>query len=192
MALEDIFRALEEQADAECDEILQSARSHADSIAEEAREQAVEIKQAHIEAAERDVRSTAAQRLNAAKLDGRKRVAAVKDSAIASAFDVAASQLSGLRGDKSYEAVFRKLAEEALHGVDGEVDVFVGSEDVDLAKRTMKALGRSARIEVDGSISGGLVVLSDGGRVYRRNTFEDRLARLRECCQAEVAGILLA
>lgn len=193
MALEDIFRALEEQADAECDEILQGARSHADSIAAEAREQAAEIKRAHVEAAEREVRTTAAQRLNAARLDGRKRVGAVKDRAIASAFDAAASRLSGLRGDKRYDAVFRGLAEEALAGVEGEVEVFVGSADADLAKRMMKDLGRGATaVEVDDSISGGLVVLTAGGRVYRRNTFQDRLARLRECCQAEVAGILLA
>lgn len=192
MALEDIFRALEAQAEEECEEILAAARDQAASIASEAKEQAEEIKRARVEVAERDVRIKVAQRLNAARLDARKRTAAVKDNAISAAFDGAVGRLGELRGGKAYAESFKVLAAEALAGVDGEVEVLVAPADAELAKKTLASLGADASIREELDTSGGLVVVSGAGTVFRSNTLEDRLARLRGCCQSDVARILLA
>ncbi len=49
MAIEDIFRALEEQADAECKEVLDNAKVQADAILAEAREEAEAIRRRRLE-----------------------------------------------------------------------------------------------------------------------------------------------
>lgn len=191
MALEDIFRALEEQAEVECEELRSAARAQADSIASEAKEQADDICRAKVEVAEREVRATSAQRLNTARLTGRKLVAGVKDRAIRSSFEGAGGKLAAVRGTPAYASIFKQLAEEAVGGVDGPVEVIVAPDDVELANVTFSELGIAAEVKAESGASGGLVILAAGGTIYRRNTFDDRLARLRECCQAEVAEILL-
>ena len=58
----------------------------------------------------------------------------------------------------------------------GDVAVQVAPPDAALAK-TMSDLGFQADIDASADIMGGLTVISAGGRVYRRNTLEDRLAK---------------
>ncbi len=192
MALDDIFRALEEQADAECDAILAAARDQASTIAGEAEARADEVRRAKVEVSERAARAVAAQRLNAARLDARKLVAGVKDRAIRAAFDGAEERFETLRSDRDYSDVFSSLAAEALSGVDGEVQVRVSEEDVALARKALGALGAKAEVVGDLETAGGLVVVANAGTLFRKNTVEDRIARLRDGGQSAVAGILLS
>jgi vacuolar-type H+-ATPase subunit E/Vma4 len=79
MALEDIFRALDEQADKECESILATARAQAEAIVADAEEQA----DGHLLGVCRADRAAhaakASKQINAARLEGKKRVASVKE-----------------------------------------------------------------------------------------------------------------
>ncbi len=70
--------------------------------------------------------------------------------------------------------------------------VQVAPGDAELAAKVMADLGFKAEIETSPEILGGLNVISAGGRVYRRNTIEDRLVKVRKHIQATVAEILFA
>lgn len=192
MALEDIFRALDEQADEECEQILREARNHADVILADAEGEAEAIRDSRVADAERVTRTRAAKSVNAAKLEARKRVAAVKERALGAAFDRAEVLLKDVRGSGRYEEAFRALSQEALAGTEGGVQVIVDPADEKLAQASLAALGVDARVSTDLSTAGGLVAVLPGGRIARRNTLEDRLEKVREHAQASVAEIIFS
>jgi len=192
MGLEDIFRALEEQAAKDSDAVLAEARAHADSIIEEAEHEAARSRDRHVEEAQRSARSRSAQELNSAKLDARKKIAAVKERAVREVFDRALDELAKARSDSGYAEAFSRLADEALEGVSGEFSVLVDPADLEVAKSVLASKGISAEVRGDLAAAGGLVISTEGGRVMRRNTLEDRLEKLRGLAQADVAEILFS
>jgi vacuolar-type H+-ATPase subunit E/Vma4 len=187
MALEDIFKALDQQADDECEQILQEARDHAEVIAADAEAQAESIRTAHVAEVEKVTRARASQTANAARLEARKRVAAVKQQAVEHAFDRAAEKLGAVRASDRYASVFTALSKETLAGVEGDFTIEVDPADADLARSVLVATGERGSIAADLSTNGGLVVGMSGGRIVRRNTLEDRLEKVRELDQAAVA-----
>lgn len=190
MAIEDIFRALEEQADQEIEQILKAAKLQAKTIEQEAREEADRITQAKIAAVEETTRARAAKTVNAARLESKRNLAAVRDEAVDRVFSEAAKRLAALRGTPEYERVFRKLAAEALADVEGECEVRVAPADEALARAVVSELGRNCTVVPTLETTGGLEVASHGGRIVRRNTFESRLAKVRGLAQAKVAEVL--
>lgn len=191
MAIEDIFRALEEQADAECKTVLDNAKAQADAILAEAREEADAIKRRRLEQVESAVQNKMRQALNAAKLENRRKTAAIKEAAIDDVFDGASAELGKLREGGTYQETLRALLEEALEGVTGPVEVLVDARDQELAEPLLKSAGVSYEINPT-ETSGGIVVVAGDGRIYRRNTFEDRLGKLRQRSQASVSEILFS
>lgn len=192
MALEDIFKALEEQAARDIEQIMEDARSHGDAIVAEAEEQAGAMRSSKVVDAERHARAQSTHGLNAARLEARKRQAGVKETAIQSVFDEALVRLAEARRDPDYRGVFAKLVEEALAGVDGALEVHVDPADEAMAGEALGAMGVNAPVVADLSTAGGVVVVSGEGTVSRRNTFEDRLDKLRSIAQADVAEIVFA
>ena len=191
MAMEDIFRALEEQADRECRDILDSAKATAKGVEAGAKTEAETIKADKIATADVSVRTKASQLVNAAKLANMKDMAAAKDRGIERVYEGARARLTALRGAAAYPALFKALAEEALSGVASkDIVVKVDPADKVLAESTLEELGVSCALDASLPTAGGLVVLMSGGRIRRRNTLEDRLGKVRSTRQAEVAEIL--
>ena len=192
MALEDIFRALEEQADKDIEATLGEAKAHAAAILEEANREADTARELRVADAERAAITRSAQDLNQAKLEARKKVAAVKERAIREVFDEALAALGGVRSRADYDQVFANLAEEALAGVPGDFEVLVDPADADRARAFLASKGVAAAVKPELQSAGGVVVSMDGGAVMRRNTLEDRLDKLRGLAQADVAEIVFA
>lgn len=192
MALEDIFRALDEQADKECDDILATARAQAEAIKADAEEQAAGICTACVEHTESAMQRKAAKQVNAARLEGKKKVAAVKEAAVSDSFAKAAEKLASARTLPAYPGVFRALVEEATAGLTGEMVLLVDPADEALARQVLGELGVDAEVKADLSTTGGVAVLTGNGRIMRRNTFEDRLEKVSHSIQSEVAEILFS
>jgi vacuolar-type H+-ATPase subunit E/Vma4 len=192
MAIEDILRALDEQADGDCRALVDNAKRQAKAITDEAKAEADRVRAYKVSATEAQVRTRAAQIVNAARLERRRRIAAAQDAGVDHVYEDAGTALNRSRGTKEYEALFRALASEASARAIGDLAVHVAPDDAALAKRVMSDLGLKAEIDASADILGGLTVVSSGGRVYRRNTFDDRLAKVRKHVQSEVAEILFA
>lgn len=192
MALEDIFRALDEQADKECEDILATARAQAAAIVADAEEQAARTCSACVERTETVMRRKAAQQVNAARLDMKKRVAAVKQESINEVFVRADGALAKVRSSPAYADVFRALLREAVDGVSGTVAVLVDPADEALARSVAAEAGFDAEIRAVLSTAGGVAVETGGGRVVRHNTFEDRVEKVRDSMQSDVAEILFS
>jgi V/A-type H+-transporting ATPase subunit E len=192
MAIEDILRSLDEQADQDGRVLMDNAKEQAKNIVAEARAEADRVRDAKVAATKVQVHSRAAQIVNAAKLERRRQIAVAQDAGFAQVYADAGAVMSRTRGTKEYEALFRALAEEATDRVTGDLVVQVAPDDAALAARVMSDLGFNAEIDASAEILGGLTVISSGGRVYRRNTLDDRLVKARKHIQSTVAEILYA
>lgn len=191
MAIEDILKALDEQAQADCDAVVEEAREHAKHVLEEAQRQADEVHEGFVRQVERVANSAAAKTINAARLAAKMTVSSVKGDGVASVFEAGRSALPTLR-DSGYDRLFAGLAAEALAGLDGEVVVHVAPSDVALGQSAAATAGLAATVEGDLDTAGGLVVEAHGGRIVRRDTLEDRLERSRQLVQADVARVLFS
>lgn len=190
MAIEDIFRALEEQADEEVNRILHAATVQADAVEHEARDEAERITGAKIQAADTAVQAKAAKAVNAARLQVKRDLAQVRDSAVEASFDEASKRLAAMRGTPEYERVFAALAKEACATLDTEFEIQVAPADAELAARVASDLGLSFTVSPTLDTIGGLVVSTHSGRVVRRNTFETRLEKASAVAGTQVAEVL--
>lgn len=190
MAIEDIFRALEEQADRECRDILDSAKAAAKSITAEAKAEAEAVRAERVAVADPAMRIKVGQIVNAAKLVKMKELAAARDRNMGAVYDAALAKLAAMRGTPQYATLFKKLAQEALAGVEAGAVVQVDPADEALAKASLAEMGVQALVDPSLSVAGGLNVVLSGGRIRRSNTLEDRLDKVRKTRHAEVAEIL--
>jgi vacuolar-type H+-ATPase subunit E/Vma4 len=190
MAIEDIFKALEDQADGEVNQILHVATVQADSVEHEARDEAERITSSRISAAEDAVRAKAAKAVNAARLQVRRDLAEVRDNSVDAVFALAKERLVAMHGTAEYERVFASLAKEALTGIDAECEIQVAAADAALADKVAGELGLTYTVVPTLDTIGGLVISTHDGRVVRRNTFESRLLKVRTVAGARIAEVL--
>lgn len=191
MAIEDILKTLDEQAKADCQAVIAEAEEHAKLVLDDAQRNAETIHQNFARQVERVAKSDAAKLVNAARLEAKMEVSSARGDGVTSVFEAAEGKLAGLR-QADYDRLFGELAAEALEGVEGDVSVHVAQNDVDRARQAVEARGVSGEVVGDLSTSGGLVVEAFGGRIIRRNTLEDRLERVSQIVQADVARVLFS
>ena len=192
MAIEDIFKALEEQGEQESRDALEAAREQARGIDEDAKAQAAHTLEVRAEAARAHAALRTTRVTNSARLEARRTVAGVKEQAIVQAFDQALANMDSLRSRADYPELFRSLAREALDGLSGEVTLMVAPQDESLALETLKESGLPGSVDATAKTRGGLTVAARGGTMLRRNTVEDRLDKYRKTGQSEIAEVLSA
>jgi len=192
MAIEDIFIALEEQGEQESREAVEAAREQANGIKEDAAAQSKLIRDKRVEAARANATLRSARAVNAARLEGRRAVASVKERAVVQAFEEALVKLGSVRSGAGYAGLFRALAEEAVAGLSGDLVLVVDPADESLAAEFVKSTGLSATVDATAKSAGGVTVIADGGSIIRRNTLEDRLGKFRVHGQSEIAEVLSA
>jgi vacuolar-type H+-ATPase subunit E/Vma4 len=191
MAIDDILRALDDQAQADCEDTVGEAHEHAKLIVEEAERQAQQIQDTFVRQVERVANSDASKKVNAARLEAKMTVSSVKGEGVTSVFDAARTQLSSVR-NSGYDELFAALAAEALAGVSGSITVRTVPADTELAERVLSGMGMPAQVVGDLDSAGGLVVETAGGKIVRRNTLEARLDRASQFVRADVARVLFS
>jgi vacuolar-type H+-ATPase subunit E/Vma4 len=191
MAIEDILRALDEQADAERVEILERAEAEAEAILSDARDQATKTRSARMDRVKAVVEPKAQQIVNGARLQNKRDLEAARAAAVTAVFDQAQVRLHALRNDRAaYEPILRGLIQEAVSDSNGDSVARVDPADSDMAAGLVSDLQMTCALETGATPSGGVTVLSCAGRVARRNTLDDRLELVRANNNAAVAGML--
>jgi V/A-type H+-transporting ATPase subunit E len=191
MAIQDIFRALEEQAEEECQALLSHARAQAERVVEQARAESETIKTERLAKVERELTILKSQRVNTARLDSKKKASAEREKLVLETFAQAEEQLAKARSSKDYPAVFERLLAEALDVVgDREAIVHVDPRDADLAKAVCVKMGSPCGVATDLDTAGGAKVSMEDGTVVRLNTLEARLTKARRVMKSDVAAQL--
>ena len=189
MAIDDILRALDEQAASDCGTIVDQAHAEAEAILRDARQQAGAAKAARLERARAQVEPRVGQLINSARLQNKRDIDAARAVAIEDVFDDAARKLAALRDDpESYSKLLKGLLDEAMAGSDGDIEAVV--DEADLALLASMVSTTTCTLTAAETPLGGVTVLTCNGKVARRNTLEDRLEAVRRSSASDVAEML--
>jgi V/A-type H+/Na+-transporting ATPase subunit E len=191
VAYENLLKSVEEGAQERERELREKAQQQAAGIRAEAKKQAAEIQVHLVNDAKKSAAIERNKQLYLAKGELKEQALRNRESQFRAAFDEAEKQLSGIREDTKYPAIFEQLAREAT-GAMGEApfEVHVDKRDQDLCKKTLAALGIRCGILADIECVGGLVASSPDGLVTISNTVESRLERIKEHKRLEIYAIL--
>jgi vacuolar-type H+-ATPase subunit E/Vma4 len=171
MALEDLLRAIEAEADEERRRAERERAASATAIVEAAGREAADLT-ARLTAAPEKQSVAAADRVRAmARLRAAAAVRAAREEAYVSVLNRVREQLAALRGSPRYPAVFRALLDESRAALPDAGEVRVDGRDAELAESMTGGL----RVVAGLNTWGGLELAGDDGRTVR-NTLEERLA----------------
>ncbi|MFI7426877.1 hypothetical protein ACIBPB_07805 [Micromonospora sp. NPDC049836] len=171
MALDDLLRAIEAEADEQRLLADRATAASAAAIVEAAGLQAAAL-QAQLAAAPEAESLAAAETVRAAaRLQAAAAVRAAREQAYRSLLDRIREKLSGLRGSAAYPAVFRALLDESRAALPDARELRVDPHDADLAT----SMAGELRVVAVLDAWGGLELAGDDGRTIR-NTLEERLA----------------
>lgn len=191
MAIEDIFRALDKQAEEDCQALLSHARAQAERIIEDAETEAEGIVEERVKKVQKDLEVLKNQRLNSARLDGKKRASAERERLVQEAFEQADGRVAKIRERKDYEQIFARLLSEALEGVGHQSTVVhVDPRDADLARDAIEQMKLDAELSTDLDTVAGVRITMAEGKVARQNTLESRLAKARRIMKSDAAAAL--
>lgn len=191
MAIEDIFRALDKQAEEDCQALLAHARAQAERIVEDAQAEGERVVEERIRQVQRDLGILKNQRLNSARLDGKKRASAERERLVQEAFEQARADIATAREREGYNEVFMRLLTEAAEGITGiHMVLHVDPRDEELARSAAKKLGLDAELAFDLDTAGGVRITMADGKVARQNTLESRLGKARRVMKSDVAAAL--
>jgi vacuolar-type H+-ATPase subunit E/Vma4 len=171
MALEDLLRAIEAEADEERLRAERERAASATAIVEAARREAADLA-ARLTAAPEAQSLAAADRVRAlARLEAAAAVRAAREEAFTSVLDRVREELAAVRGSPAYPAVFRALLDESRAALPHAGELRVDGRDADLAE----SMAGGLRVVAVLHTWGGVELAADDGRTVR-NTIEERLA----------------
>jgi len=191
VAYEDLLKSVEESAREKELELRKREAAAVDEIKARAKKQAGEIRQVHIDEANKSITTERNKLLYLTKAENKELLIKVREIAFERAFTEAESRLAGLRSDPKYPTVFENLLKEAAHAMgDGAFVVHIDPQDEALCKKTLSLLNLSSEIRTDLVTEGGVVASLPDNSVIISNTFESRMQRAKELKRKELHAIL--
>ena len=187
MALDDMLRAIEEEGDARCKQILDNAEVEAAEILKNAKEEAKRVREEYITRAEATMFGEKTRILSDAKLYVKKQVIQAKEKHIEDAFDSVASEFEAMRTRPEYASYFRRLLDETAANAEGNLVISVDRRDEKVARDAVAAAGLDCELRTDISTLGGLKAITADGRIVLTNTIDSRLERAKQFLKPEVA-----
>jgi len=171
MALDDLLRAIEAEADEERRLADQKKAASATAIIDAARREAAAL-QAQLTMAPEAESQAAAERVRAlARLEAAGAVRVAREQAYESLLGRVREELTAVRGTAAYPQVFSTLLNESRAALPDAGELRVDRRDTDLARSLAGDLQVVAVLDT----WGGLELAGDDGRTIR-NTLEERLA----------------
>jgi vacuolar-type H+-ATPase subunit E/Vma4 len=170
MALTELLRAIEADADAERALAERTLAEEAQTIIEGARREALALR-AELAAAPEAQARTEAERVRAlARVHASSAIRSAREAAFASTLAGVRARLAGVRETDGYPQLLEALLAESRAALPGARELRVDPRDVGLATPLAEGLSVEATL----ATWGGLELAGDDGRTIR-NTFEERL-----------------
>ncbi len=180
MALADILRAMEGEAEAEIARQREQADAAVAQIHTEAETDARAIRERHRREVLVPLQEERARRLNRARLAALRATSRARERLFAEALACARESLALLRTDASYPQVLCALVQETLSQLDGPVVIRADPRD----ERILRELLPGAQLQFDLTNWGGIEARGLDGQITVTNTLEARLeqaqAQLRQ------------
>lgn len=146
MALDNILRALETEANCQVEEINQAAWAKLESIRHQAQIEADTVRQQHRAAIKAPLQAEQARILNRARLEALRLVMNAREEGLKAAVEAAANCLADVPGSSVYPELLRKLTLEAVDALGSGVTLrfHVHSRDLELMQGIIDELGLPA------------------------------------------------
>lgn len=185
----ELLKLIENEAQAERERILSTARQGAKEIHEKALAQADQMREAQ-DALTRDEESIAIIKAqSAAQLEASALILSAKDRIVSDIFAEAAQKLNSFSGAPLKKAL-KSLMVEACSQFGPGMVVTVRKEDLALAQQISKELKLDARLEADPSVKDGVIVSNPDKTAMVLNRFADRMTRAKPALTSSLAQIL--
>lgn len=193
MSLQIILEKIRASGEAQIQEIERASQVQVNSLLAQARMEAQEIEQECTASASFPANAERARILHRAHLESLRIVGEVRADLVETAIARTREGLAAFRGEPSYPAVLRRLAQEALAELDmGGADnaiLLADPRDKTWLTGILYDLGLDLPVSYELSCWGGLIAKSQDGRVVVTNTLESRLERATEYLRSRLAAL---
>jgi vacuolar-type H+-ATPase subunit E/Vma4 len=191
LALEDILRALEDNAEDRIEAIKQDTQQRVNEIVSEVEKEASRSKRLRLKKVQDAIKSECTGIVYSASLKAKNELIKAQEETVYEAFRLAEQRLAGLHSNEEYPKIFELLLDECLEILDGEVVLRVRADDRGLLDKLMANRDVPYSIsETPLEASGGLVAGSPDGEVIVYNSFESRLSKAKETLRLEISNAL--
>jgi vacuolar-type H+-ATPase subunit E/Vma4 len=191
LALDDILRALEDNAEDRIEAIKQDAQQRVNEIISEVEREASRTRRLRLKKLEDAIRSECTGIVYSGSLKAKNELIKVQEEMVGEAFRLAEQRLTEQRSKEEYPKIFELLLDECLEALDGEVVLQVRQDDRALVESLMANRQVPYRIsETRLEASGGLVASSLDGEVVVHNSFESRLSKAKKTLRLEISNAL--
>ena len=187
MAIEHLLAALERDAAAERDAMLEAAREEANRVAQRAEERVARLRQDVVGPQERELRAAAAAAVMEARRNRRGEVLAARDRLLSRVRAEAERRLPEALDDARYRRVLPTHLSEALAFL-GEGRAVIRCAPAIADDLRDAASGREVSVVPDAGARTGFTVESADGSVVVHNGLDARLARLAPQLALETAA----
>ncbi|OLD40395.1 MAG: hypothetical protein AUI83_22240, partial [Armatimonadetes bacterium 13_1_40CM_3_65_7] len=175
----------------EIDRILGEARSQAERLVAEAKQEAQEYLTTQRQQLEAERKAAEVRALSAAQVRASALVLQARDEAIHEVFRIAEEELARLQQDKvRFGPIVRGLIKEASGALSGRITVEANPKDLDLVKQAVRDLKLDAEVKAADDVSGGVRLGSGDGRFIVENTLTSRVERVKTFLAPEIAALL--
>jgi len=149
-----------------------------------------------IDGAKKQAENLKRQIVGSSRLSARNKQLVLIENAVNNAFEKAIGKIDSVRNSEKYASMMKKLLEDGLNAVGGEVVVECNDKDKAIVKKLVSEMGR--RIDVKIKVSeeaivclGGLRVKSKDGSMVYDNTLDSRIERLKPLIKKDIANIFM-
>lgn len=171
MALDDLLRAIQTDADTERREAQEHTAAAAAALVEQARTQAAELEAELATAPERAAQTDADHTRAVARLRAAASVRRARELGFGTVVDGVRARLASARSTAGYPDLFATLLSQARAALPAAEELRVDPRDAELAA----SLAAGLRVDATLATAGGLELTGSDGRTVR-NTIEVRLA----------------
>ncbi|MDT8357703.1 MAG: V-type ATP synthase subunit E family protein [Methanomicrobiaceae archaeon] len=195
MGADQIIARIREDAEAKAAAIRREGEEEADRILRDGEKAAMDEYQRILEHGRGECMEMAARIRSQARLDAKRMVRRAREKGIRRSFQDGEAAFGSLPETDRYPLILATLIEDGTGSMgEGEVHIISNERDRELIRGLLPELSET-EVEVCLShecaiTSGGVILVSEDGRISVNNTFEARLERLRSDLVHRVSEIL--
>jgi vacuolar-type H+-ATPase subunit E/Vma4 len=188
---EGLLQAMEKEAAEERRKLEEAYQKQVQEIKEATEKEVRRLREEELRLVDKKLVQEQARRVGKADQEGRNSILLAKHRMVEGILNGVEKDLLKIRQQKElYSRLFREMLLECLGELSGEVTVRVNPADNALCQAVVSEQKRNARIEEDGKILGGVIVVGQNGRTMVLNSLESRAVKGRELAVEEVARFL--
>lgn len=147
-----------------------------------------------IDGANKQAENLKRQIIGSSRLSARNKQLVLIEDAVSDAFDKATARVESVRNSDKYASMMKKLLEDGLHTVGGDVVVECNAKDKTIVKKLVSETDRGSKIKVSEEAIdclGGLRIKSKDGSMVYDNTLDSRIERLKPLIKKDIANIFM-